>query len=158
MTRDPVTNDYAAIEKLEERCTLCNQEWVSSRWCRGCYSEAFKAEFPNWTSGNAEVDAFIRETQMTAEFPEQVLEWIPESHLTEITKIGKGGYGTVFKSYRQEGRIYKRDFDKNEWKRKEPSWVAMKHVDEKEGNVVELLKEVNNKYNPLKLLVNLFII
>jgi hypothetical protein len=142
MTRDSITKEYAVIEKLEERCTSCNQEWMSFRWCRGCYSDLFKNESQNWTSGNSDIDAFILESQTTAEFPEQVLEWIPEAQLTDITQIGKGGYGSVFKSYWNKGRICKRNFDTNEWIRGDPMWVALKYVEEEGDSVVQFLKEV----------------
>ncbi|RIA90821.1 kinase-like domain-containing protein [Glomus cerebriforme] len=142
MTRDPETNDYAVIERLEEECPLCKREWMSPRWCRGCYSDHFESEFNNWTSGNTHIDIFIRETQTIAEFPEQVLEWIPESHLTELTQIGQGGYGTVFKAYWNKGRIYKRDFIANKWKRSKPIWVALKNIEEEEeGSTAAFLKE-----------------
>ncbi|PKY44113.1 kinase-like protein [Rhizophagus irregularis] len=49
ITRDHETQDYAVIEKLGVRCSLCNREWMSSRWCRGCYSDHFESEFKNWT-------------------------------------------------------------------------------------------------------------
>lgn len=143
MTRNHETKDYAVIEKLEKRCTLCNREWISSRWCSGCYSDHFESEFENWTSGNTDIDDFIRESQTTAEFPEQILEWIPESHFTELTKIGQGGYGTVFKGYWEKGRIYKRDFIANKWERGKPMWVALKSIEEdEEGSISAFLKEV----------------
>jgi serine/threonine protein kinase len=151
MTRDNETNDYAVIEKLEEKCSLCNREWMSSRWCHGCYSDHFESEFNHWTSGDIDIDDFIHEAQTTAEFPEQILEWIPESHLSKFTEIGQGGYGTVFKAYWEKGRIYKRNFIENKWERGEPMWVALKTIEEEEkGSTAALLKEAKAMNRCLK--------
>ncbi|CAB4445532.1 unnamed protein product [Rhizophagus irregularis] len=34
MTRNPLTNDYAVIERLVDRYPDCHKEWMSLRWCR----------------------------------------------------------------------------------------------------------------------------
>jgi hypothetical protein len=116
---------------------------MSPRWCRGCYADLFESEKHNWTSGSADIDAFILETQATAEFPVQVLEWIPECDLSEFEQIGQGGYGTVFKSHWRLGRIRKRNFTTNEWEREEPMDVALKSIEEEEGgSIVAFLREV----------------
>ncbi|EXX63464.1 Cmk2p [Rhizophagus irregularis DAOM 197198w] len=88
MTRNPLT-----------RYPDCHKEWMSLRWCRGCNPKHFESERHKWTSGNSEIDDFILETQITAEFSDQALEWIPETQLTEFKLIGKGGFG-------KEGRAY----------------------------------------------------
>lgn len=150
ITRDHETQDYAVIEKLEDRCPLCNREWMSSRWCCGCYSDHFESEFKNWTSDDTNIDAFIREAQTSAEFPEQVLEWIPEPHLTKFTKIGQGGYGIVSKAYWEKGRIYKRDFIENKWERSGPMWIALKNIEEEKGSTDAFLKEAKAMNRCLK--------
>lgn len=98
MTRNPLT-----------RYPDCHKEWMSLRWCRGCNPKHFESERHKWTSGNSEIDDFILETQITAEFSDQALEWIPETQLTEFKLIGKGGFG-------KEGRAYKWDSIANKWK------------------------------------------
>ncbi|RGB27374.1 kinase-like domain-containing protein [Rhizophagus diaphanus] len=120
ITRDHETQDYAVIEKLEVQCSLCNREWMSSRWCRGCYSDHFESEFKNWTSYDTDIDTFIR------------------------------GYGTVSKAYWGKGRIYKRDFIANKWERSGPMWVALKSIDEEEGSTAAFLKEAKAMNRCLK--------
>ncbi|CAG8463456.1 3773_t:CDS:2 [Acaulospora morrowiae] len=154
LTRDPESMNYAVIEKLVELCPSCNKKWMSPRWCRGCYSNRFKSERSNWTSGNSDIDEFIYKTQITAEFPEQVLEWIPETRLSELNQIGRGGYGTVFKSYSKVGRIRKWNPKANKWDRDEPMWVALKYITEEENSITEFLKEVNALHECLK--INLY--
>ncbi|CAB4445592.1 unnamed protein product [Rhizophagus irregularis] len=90
MTRNPLTNDYAVIERLVDRYPDCHKEWMSLRWCRDCNPKHFESERHKWTSGNSEIDDFILETQITAEFSDQALEWIPETQLTEFKLIEKG--------------------------------------------------------------------
>ncbi|CAG8592921.1 9468_t:CDS:2 [Gigaspora margarita] len=156
ITRDPKTKDYAVVEKLTDQCPKCPREWMSIRWCSGCYADHFKAEFPNWTSGNEDIDKFILETQTTAEFPEQALEWIPETHLTEFEMIGRGGFGSIFKAYWEKGHIQKWCFSANEWKRSEPLWVALKSVDKDDENNEHkaFLEEAKNLHECLK--INLY--
>ncbi|CAG8488120.1 7377_t:CDS:2 [Acaulospora morrowiae] len=154
LTRDPVSKDYCVIEKLQELCPSCKREWMCSRWCRGCYSNLFEAERSNWTSGNSDIDDFIYETQVTAEFPEQVLEWIPETQFTKMIQIGQGGYGTVFKSYLKVGRIRKWNSNTNKWDRDEPMSVALKNIAEEENSVTEFLKEIRALHECLK--INLY--
>ncbi|CAG8626985.1 18587_t:CDS:2, partial [Dentiscutata erythropus] len=132
MTRDPRTREYAVIEKLLKQCHFCHQEWVYPRWCRHCNFKYFKSEFPKWTSGNSKIDTFIQESQLTAELPDQVLEWLPENQFTELSQIGSGGYGTVYKAYWKCGRICKWDFTSNTYERGESMWVALKGVHDKE--------------------------
>ncbi|UZO12443.1 uncharacterized protein OCT59_003980 [Rhizophagus irregularis] len=81
---------------------------------------------------------------------QNVLEWIPESHLTKFTEIGQGGYGTVSKAYWEKGRIYKRDFIENKWERSGPMWVALKSIDEEEGSTAAFLKEAKAMNRCLK--------
>ncbi|CAG8628197.1 5577_t:CDS:2 [Rhizophagus irregularis] len=123
ITRDHETQDYAVIEKLEVRCSLCNREWMSSRWCRGCYSDHFESEFKNWTSDDTDIEPLF---------------------------IGQGGYGTVSKAYWEKGRIYKRDFIENKWERSGPMWVALKSIDEEEGSTAAFLKEAKAMNRCLK--------
>ncbi|CAG8523920.1 2238_t:CDS:2 [Dentiscutata heterogama] len=140
MTRNPKTGEYAVIEKLLKQCHFCHQEWVYPRWCRHCNVNYFKSEFPKWTSGNSKIDTFIQEAQLTAELPDQVLEWLPENQFTGLSQIGSGGYGTVYKAYRKCGRICKWDFTSNTYERGESMWVALKSVHDKE-NINILLEE-----------------
>ncbi|KAF0539417.1 kinase-like protein [Gigaspora margarita] len=43
-----------------------------------------------WTSGNKELDYFIKESQLKAKCYDNVIEWIPYDRLKEIKEIGKG--------------------------------------------------------------------
>ncbi|CAI2182505.1 8160_t:CDS:2 [Funneliformis geosporum] len=151
VTRNPITKEYAVIENLMDQCPSCGQKWMSPRWCRGCNSELFKSERSNWTSGNSEIDDFIYEAQTTAEFPEQVLEWLPETQFTEFKLIGKGGFGRVFKAYWEKGRICKWDFITNKWERSDPMWVALKSVEKGGECISEFLEEVKAMYQCLKI-------
>ncbi|CAG8712805.1 6685_t:CDS:2 [Funneliformis caledonium] len=148
ITRNPETKEYAVIESLMDQCPSCGQEWMSPRWCRGCNTDLFKSERSNWTSGNSEIDAFIYEAQTTAEFPEQILEWIPETQFTEFKLIGKGGFGRVFKAYWEKGRICKWNSIMNKWERSEPMWVALKSIEKGDESFID---EVKAMYQCLKI-------
>ena len=74
----------ASIKKLikshkkHEVCEQCN--------CT-CNTVYFQKNFKNWTSGNKDIDKFIRNTQLSAHNNlEKVLEWIPYNRFYNIVK------------------------------------------------------------------------
>lgn len=80
------------------RCEECHQPNSGPGWCSSCNAKHFQEGFKDWTSGNQDIDDFIRDSQLTATLESNVLEWIPYNRFMGITKIGKGGYGTIHKA------------------------------------------------------------
>src|SRR5438128_10442386 len=100
--------DYKTIEERLElfgECPDCKQTNTGENWCKSCNTTRFRKEFPTWTSGNAELDYFIQNTQIHAANCDVVLEWQPWEIFSEIEKIGEGGYGTVFRAKKEMGEI-----------------------------------------------------
>ena len=81
-----------------------------------------------------------------------VLEWYPWSTFSEIEEIGKGGYGTVFRTKRQVQRIKYWDHQRNEWSRFEKGdmyyneCVALKTIGHCELLSKDFMNEVINLY------------
>ncbi len=45
-----------------------------------------------WTSGNPDVDKFIKDTMHNARKYKKFLEWVPFDRFTDIKQIGEGGF------------------------------------------------------------------
>ncbi|RIB27714.1 kinase-like domain-containing protein [Gigaspora rosea] len=62
-------------------------------WCLSCDPD----KTTRWTSEkNKDIDECMKTFQLRAYSYEDVIEWIPYNQLSDITKIGKGGFGTVY--------------------------------------------------------------
>src|SRR6266498_4990354 len=72
------------------KCLDCGKERSSVEWCKDCEITAFKENFKSWTSGNLNVDDFIKYTQLNANGSVDYLEFIDFEQL-ELVKNTKGG-------------------------------------------------------------------
>ncbi|PKC63159.1 kinase-like protein [Rhizophagus irregularis] len=63
--------------------------------CDNCLHRVLHGKFSSWTSGNELIDSFIQETQLFSPY-ERYPEWVPHNYLSQIKKIGEGGFGAVF--------------------------------------------------------------
>ncbi|EXX54313.1 kinase-like domain-containing protein [Rhizophagus irregularis DAOM 181602=DAOM 197198] len=65
-------------------CKVCN---------RICYTRHFQRDFENWTSGNVDIDNFIKYTQLSAHNDvSKALEWISYDQFYNIEHIAKDWY------------------------------------------------------------------
>ncbi|CAG8791734.1 25608_t:CDS:1, partial [Dentiscutata erythropus] len=77
------------MKQASDTCSECRKPKEGKKWCPTCL-------FPNnWTSGNREIDTFIRESQMLATTLHHCLLWIPFDQFSEIKEIARGGFNTV---------------------------------------------------------------
>src|SRR6185295_8796595 len=65
----------------------------SSGRCNLYTKEHFIQEFKTWTSGNANIDKTIQESQINIFYDK--LQWIPYDNFQNIEHIADGGYGSV---------------------------------------------------------------
>ncbi|RIB24250.1 kinase-like domain-containing protein [Gigaspora rosea] len=130
-------------------CKECKKKNTSLKWCQSCNAKRLESEFPNWTSGNNELDEFLKKTQLTARCWQEVFEWIPCSNIIEMEYIGKGGYGTVYKSKWLDGCIIKWMHKEKMWKRWGTEYVALKTLDEGFSHLMHELKALHRfiKFN-----------
>ncbi|RIA84299.1 kinase-like domain-containing protein [Glomus cerebriforme] len=88
-------------EELKERyikyglCEECQQPNTDWKWCKPCTIQNFQ----NWSSGNADVDKIIQESQLRAKVRWEKIEWIEYDKFENIEYITKGGSGTIYKAY-----------------------------------------------------------
>ena len=83
-------------EKYGE-CLICNRYNTDWTWCQSCNPKLLTE---GWTSGNETLDELIKSTQLKAtEYRNHYyLQWIPYNDLTNIEKIGEGGFATIYKA------------------------------------------------------------
>ncbi|CAB4420290.1 unnamed protein product [Rhizophagus irregularis] len=121
ITQDPETKNY--IKVLSDICEKC--KYV-------CSTIHFQRNFKNWTSGNEDVDKFIKDSQLSThvsnyEVFERAIEWIPYNRFYNIEYITKN----VYRAKWIDGYMNKWDYAHQNWKR--------------EGqNIFVILKSLNN--------------
>ena len=70
-------------------CSRCNKQFTEELWCKDC--DPFRI-IEGWTSGNSNIDKFIKDTMYHAKhkihaYP-KFLEWVPFDRFTNLKLIG----------------------------------------------------------------------
>src|SRR6185437_12393813 len=68
------------------KCAHCNRYNTSPAWCQTCDPQRTTQ---GWTSGNKNIDDYIKEFQHKTTEYENVIEWIPFNRLDIIQKNGE---------------------------------------------------------------------
>ncbi|EXX69538.1 hypothetical protein RirG_095140 [Rhizophagus irregularis DAOM 197198w] len=113
ITQDPETKNYMMV--LNNICERCNKI---------CNSIHFQRKFIDWTSGNNDIDKFIKNTQLSAhEDVSEVLEWIPHDRFHDIKyHIAKDEFCEVYRANWIDGHI---SYCKNSgsWDNENQNWI-----------------------------------
>ncbi len=67
-----------------------------------------------WTSGNPDVDKFIKDTMHNARKYKKFLEWVPFDRFTDIKQIGKGEFSKVYLATWMDGLLIERLEEQND--------------------------------------------
>src|SRR6266498_303173 len=85
------------INKLnisDNNCSYCYKQFTEELWCKDC--DTFRI-IEGWTSGNPEVDKFIKDTMYNARQDKySFLEWVPFNRFMDIKQIDEGGFAKVY--------------------------------------------------------------
>ena len=54
------------------------------KYCKPCNSAHFRDNFAQWTSGDSNIDELIQNSQLNADRPSWLIEWIEYSNLENI--------------------------------------------------------------------------
>ncbi|POG75275.1 kinase-like domain-containing protein [Rhizophagus irregularis DAOM 181602=DAOM 197198] len=111
-------------------CENCNQECLATLYCEYCVRNYLQENFPNWTSGNDEIDNLIQECQMETLAPDMVVEWIPYSNLENIKYLTKGGFSEIYTADWINGRY--------------DEWYSEKKKLKRIGDFEVILKKLEN--------------
>ncbi|RHZ36713.1 protein kinase domain-containing protein [endosymbiont GvMRE of Glomus versiforme] len=139
-------NTWAYKKSIIEEDLPYTKEGV---WCKPCRSKHFQEA--KWTSGNQEINKFIRESQLEVTNSGEILEWIPYEQF-EIEKdergnnkiLGKGGFGKVYKAKWKDGPIKEWNIKNSKWEREENKEIVLKVLNDSKNVTTSFLREVAN--------------
>jgi hypothetical protein len=109
-------------------------------WCKECVPRCM---IEGWTSGNNDVDEFIKDTIYNAK-NNKCLEWISYDRFEGVEQIAEGGFSKVYSATWIGGKTKYFKQDDGSWKRREtgPIRVALKKLNESQNISAEYLNEV----------------
>ncbi|EXX63531.1 Bck1p [Rhizophagus irregularis DAOM 197198w] len=117
----------------------CGQRRSYYRWCILCERKQSEDNFKNWTSGNNDIDVFIKHSQFYSSGPQTFLEWIPFNRLENIKYLSKASRSTVYSAIWKDGPRILWNHQNQEYKRsKTQVLVKLYHEDQ----VNEILNEL----------------
>jgi hypothetical protein len=97
---------------LNDKCKECKHI---------CYVKNFQQNFKNWTSGNNNIDEFIRDIQLSAHKDvREALEWIPNNKFNNVKCITKNRYIANW----IDGNIINWDNSIQDWKREGQNMIV----------------------------------
>jgi hypothetical protein len=120
----------------------CYQPYTTEKfWCKECVPSCI---IEGWTSGNSEIDKFIKDTIYNAKYSDLYLEWVPFDRFEDIKQIGEGGFAKVYSAKWIDGRSYYTKQDDGSWEKCEPEPinVALKRLNGSQNMSADFLKEV----------------
>src|SRR3954465_7885940 len=90
--------DSNSVNIDHKNCSYCNKPFTEELWCKEC--DPFRM-IEGWTSGNNDIDKFIKGTiydarNATESYDAEFLEWVPFDRFEEIKQIGEGGFAKVY--------------------------------------------------------------
>ena len=102
--------DSDTVIAIHENCSYCNEPFTEKLWCKEC--DPFGV-IEGWSSGNPDIDKFIKDTMYDARHYESrsydgvlFLEWVPFDRFEDIKQIGEGGFAKVYSATWKDGRAY----------------------------------------------------
>ncbi|CAJ0643145.1 11439_t:CDS:10 [Entrophospora sp. SA101] len=122
-------------------CLNCKQPYAHRRWCKPCVIKRFKSDFANWTSGNLELDNYIRYTQLNITNSSSFLEWIPYDKFDDVREMYKGGFGIVCSAIWDLGPKLFWDDGAENWVREGEKPIALKRLQNSRNADPEFWKE-----------------
>ncbi|RIB25740.1 hypothetical protein C2G38_2066781 [Gigaspora rosea] len=106
------------------KCKKCNRPNISPMWCKLCDPQE---TIKGWTSGNQDLDKYIKGLQIKVMEYEKMIEWIPFEKLTNLQEIREDESGSLFMATWSDGRrILKGEFIEFTRSRTEPCGVNIK--------------------------------
>ncbi|CAG8610566.1 16924_t:CDS:2 [Dentiscutata erythropus] len=134
--------DYDFCRRTYWLCSECGNPRTGYSWCQSCEANRFESEFPHWTSGNIDIDDFIRQSQKNAYTAQDYLEWIPYESFVDVKYLASGGYGNVYTAYWKEGPRWAWNEQKMERVRIGPRKVVLKSLVNSQDITLDFLNEL----------------
>ncbi|PKK60924.1 kinase-like protein [Rhizophagus irregularis] len=141
-------------EGIRRICENCNKKCLATLYCEYCVQDYLKARFPNWTSGNNDIDNLIQKCQSEMLTPDRIVEWIPYNNLMNIKYLTKGGFSKIYTADWINGPYKEWDSKKQQLERiKVPGiqnfveYVILKELENIEGASQSWLEEAKSHLN-----------
>ncbi|GES87604.1 kinase-like domain-containing protein [Rhizophagus clarus] len=118
-------------------------------WCKECVPRCI---IEGWTSGNDDVDNFIKDTiyNVSHNFEDPFfLEWVPFDRFENMKQIGEGGFAKVYSATWIDGKAVYYKQDDGSWIKKEPEpiEVALKRLNGSQNMSSDFLNELKTCWN-----------
>src|ERR1043166_2346205 len=127
------------------KCLECRKERISVGWCKYCEVNSFKENFDGWTSGNLNIDDFIKHTQLNAVGSKDYLEFIDFEQFDLIENINESGaFSTIYSAIWLKGPRWIWDEDAEQWTRNGPIKVVLKKLDNSQNISENYLNQVSH--------------
>src|ERR1043166_476365 len=101
---------------------ICYQPDTTGKlWCKECVPSCI---IEGWTSGNSEIDNFIKDTIYNAGFYfygnyPSFLKWVPFDRFEDIKQIGEGGFAKVYSAKWIDGQAKYTRYRYGHWEKLE---------------------------------------
>ncbi|EXX74649.1 kinase-like protein [Rhizophagus irregularis] len=136
---EPITKSNIVFGK----CLNCEKKRNSVGWCKDCEINALKDNFKNWTSGNINMDNFIKHTQLHANESVDYLEYVSFDQFDLLEDTNKGGaFSTIYSAIWMEGPRWVWDEDTEQWTRNGLIKVALKRLNNSQNISEEYFKQL----------------
>ena len=128
-------------------------------WCKECVPSCIiEGVIEGWTSGNSEIDEFIKDTIYNpgVHFRHPLfLEWVAFDRFENVKQIGEGGFAKVYSATWIDGRAKYIKKSGGNWEKldPEPMKVALKRLNGSQNISAKYLNEVFIYYSVF-LLIN----
>jgi|SRR6266498_4711903 len=142
-----IESEFNKLNISDNNCSYCNKQFTKELWCKDC--DPFRI-IEGWTSGNPDIDQFIKDTIYNArhkEFP-KFLEWVPFDEFTYIKQVGEGGFAKVYTAAWVVGKSKFKKQNDGTWKKldRNPMKVALKRLNGSQNISADYLNEVYLHY------------
>ncbi|PKC71485.1 kinase-like protein [Rhizophagus irregularis] len=107
-------------------CKICGMQFKNYYWCHECEAQAFRKNFPNWTSENKELDEIIQSSQLDATRYDKYFEWIDYDRFKKIEFIIQGSYCKIYIATWLDGIREKWDNESRQWLRTGPVQIILR--------------------------------
>src|SRR2546423_14943227 len=146
----PIDSEFSKLN-LETNNHKNYHDPHESLWCKECVPSCI---IEGWTSGNSEIDHFIKDTIYNAKqhydrhidkYCPLFLEWVSFDRFEDIKQIGEGGFAKVYSAKWNDGRSIYTKQDNGSWEKSKPKPinVALKRLNGSQNMSAEYLNEVN---------------
>ena len=134
-------SNSANINHKDSNSVITNHDCFGSYWCKECVPSCLI----EWSSGNSEIDEFIKNTIYDAKgnYYPLFLEWVPFDRFEDIKPIGEGGFAKVYSAKWIDGRAEYTKKNNGTWKKLDPKPinVVLKRLNGSQNMSSEYLNE-----------------